>query len=293
MTSSDRVLTVGFLDLSTDARASAADGSDDRLAVQHRLNLLAEHVADVDGRVIKQIGMELMCAFADPVSAVEVASIMQRNLDELMDDEIVSQLRVGLHLGPVVEDDGDLFGDTVNIAARMTAIARPGQIICTEETVDALSEELRACVRLFDQVTVKGSSRERAIYRVLWEPRAETAGKDVLHAVPNEGVERICLTCDGVDTGLGLGEELRLGRDARCELVVASEMASRFHAIIAHKRGKFVLRDQSTNGTWVSMQGSPVMKLQREEIPLFGEGVISLGETVRDDGAHLIRFVCG
>jgi class 3 adenylate cyclase len=293
MASSGSVLTVAFLDLSTDVRAAAAEGSDDRLAVQHRLEVIAEHVGDVDGRVIKQIGMELMCAFADPVSAVELAAVMQRNLDDLVEDHLVSRLRVGFHLGPVVEEDGDVFGDTVNIAARMTAIARPGQIICTAEVVDALSEEMRESARLFDQVQVKGSSRERAIYRILWEPRAETAGQDVLHAPPTEGVASLHLRYEDSEASLGSGDEVRLGRDARCEFVVHSEMASRFHAIISHRRGKFVLRDQSTNGTWVSMQGSPVVMLQREEIPLFGEGVISLGETVRDDGMHLIRFACG
>ncbi|MDZ7825929.1 MAG: FHA domain-containing protein [Gammaproteobacteria bacterium] len=67
-------------------------------------------------------------------------------------------------------------------------------------------------------------------------------------------------------------------------------MASRFHAMIGPRPRKFALKDQSTNGTYVSMQGSPVVVLKREELPLFGEGVISLGEAVREDGEHLIRF---
>lgn len=87
-------------------------------------------------------------------------------------------------------------------------------------------------------------------------------------------------------------EDLRLGRDARCELVVGSDMASRFHAVIESRSGRFVLRDQSTNGTWVRMQGSPVVTLQREELPLLGEGVISLGAAIGGDAVHLIRFTC-
>jgi pSer/pThr/pTyr-binding forkhead associated (FHA) protein len=190
-----------------------------------------------------------------------------------------------------VREHDDLFGDTVNIAARLTAIALPGQVLCTEEVLDQLPEEQRDNAQLFDRVTVKGSKRERAIHRILWAPRADTQGEPAITPADLTDERTLLLEYDGRTLTVEPGsEEIRLGRGERCELLVRSEMASRFHAIIAWRRGKFVLRDQSTNGTYVSMQGSPIVVLHREELPLIGTGVIGLGEAVREDHVHLIRF---
>jgi hypothetical protein len=232
-----------------------------------------------------------MCTFEEPSEAVDLATIMEAALDDLVGDGLRSHLRIGLHCGPVVDEGGDVFGDTVNIAARMTSIAGPGQVIASEDIVSRLPEEQRDSTKLFDRVKVKGSRRERAIYRILWAPRSETLGEI---PIPSETVlssRALIVTCGDLELRIEAGgEDVRLGRDRRCEMLVRSEMASRFHAMIGPRRGKFVLKDQSTNGTYVSMQGSPVVVLKREELPLFGEGVISLGEAVRDDGEHLIRF---
>ncbi|MDZ7825930.1 MAG: adenylate/guanylate cyclase domain-containing protein [Gammaproteobacteria bacterium] len=139
--------------------------------------MLADEVSAVGGRIIKQIGDELMCTFEEPTDAVDLATIMQAALDDLVSDGLHSHLRIGLHCGPVVDEHGDVFGDTVNIAARMTSIAGPGQVIASEDIVSRLPEEQRDSTRLFDRVKVKGSRCERAIYRILWSPRSETWGR--------------------------------------------------------------------------------------------------------------------
>lgn len=292
MARSGTALTVGFFDLSPNVRAAAKQGiTIPHEVVQARLTALGDAVRAAGGAVIKQIGDELMCAFPAAGTAVELAARMEAGLDDLVGDGEMLQLRVGLHHGAVVHEDGDLFGDTVNIAARMASIAFPGQIICTEEVIAELPMEQRDTARLFDHVTMKGSQRERTIYRILWSPRSETAGEAAISAGDLTDERTLVLEYGARTLRLRAGaEELRLGRDARCELVVSSEMASRFHATIASRRGKFLLRDQSTNGTWVGMQESPIVTLQREELPLIGTGVISLGQDVREAHMHLIRF---
>lgn len=283
------IRTVGFFDLSARMRSGPEGLS--RSAIQQRLEVLAEEVSAVGGRIIKQISDELMCTFEEPTDAVDLAIIMQAALDDLVSDGLHSHLRIGLHCGPVVDEHDDVFGDTVNIAARMTSIAGPGQVIASEDIVSRLPEEQRDSTRLFDRVKVKGSRRERAIYRILWSPRSETLGEIPVPNRTDLSRRALVVTCSDFELRIEPGgEDARLGRDRRCEMVVRSEMASRFHAMIGPRRGKFVLKDQSTNGTYVSMQGSPVFVLKREELPLFGEGVISLGEAVREDGEHLIRF---
>jgi class 3 adenylate cyclase len=293
MSTSATERTVGFFDLAEKSAPTEGDVTG-RQHMQRRLDLIAEAVGAAGGQVIKQIGDELMCAFEAPGAAVDLAVDLAVKVDAFDHDGAAVALRVGLHHGPVLEEAGDLFGDTVNVAARMTSIASPGQIITTEEIVAALPEEQRASVKLFDEVRVKGSSRTRPIYRVLWSPRSETLGHTHMPALRARTTNGT-LTLHHADVELGIGhgdEEIRLGRDARCELVVPSRMASRFHAVVEARSGKFLLRDQSTNGTWVRMQGSPVVTLQREELPLFGEGIISLGEAVGGNAEHLIRFTC-
>lgn len=83
-----------------------------------------------------------------------------------------------------------------------------------------------------------------------------------------------------------------LGRAKDCELVVNSDLASRHHAQLVYRKGKFVLVDQSTNGTFVKPQGGKEVYVQSEALPLAGSGFISLGKAVTVDNEHLIYYSC-
>ncbi len=83
-----------------------------------------------------------------------------------------------------------------------------------------------------------------------------------------------------------------LGRAKDCDLEVNSELASRHHAQLVFRKGKFVLIDQSTNGTFVKTQGGREVYVQSEAVPLSGSGFISLGKAVSVDNEHLIYYSC-
>jgi len=83
-----------------------------------------------------------------------------------------------------------------------------------------------------------------------------------------------------------------LGRSKDCDLMVISDLASRHHAQLVYRKGKFVLIDQSTNGTFVKAQGGKEVYVQQEETPLSGSGFISLGKAVTVDNEHLIYYSC-
>jgi hypothetical protein len=83
-----------------------------------------------------------------------------------------------------------------------------------------------------------------------------------------------------------------LGRAKDCDLAVNSELASRHHAQLIFRKGKFVLIDQSTNGTFVKTQGGKEVYVQSEAVPLSGSGFISLGKAVSVDNEHLIYYSC-
>lgn len=83
-----------------------------------------------------------------------------------------------------------------------------------------------------------------------------------------------------------------MGRAQDCELMINSDLASRHHAKIVYRKGKFVLIDQSTNGTFVKPQGGKEVYVQSEQTPLAGAGFISLGKAITVDNEHLIYYSC-
>lgn len=86
--------------------------------------------------------------------------------------------------------------------------------------------------------------------------------------------------------------EFIIGRAKDCDLSINSDLASRHHALLVYRKGKFVLLDQSTNGTFVKPQGGKETYVQAEELPLAGSGFISLGKSVTVDNEHLIYYSC-
>jgi predicted component of type VI protein secretion system len=81
-----------------------------------------------------------------------------------------------------------------------------------------------------------------------------------------------------------------LGRDQQNDMVIADKMASRMHARIERRRDKFVLVDQSTNGTYVTIEGEPELQLRREELILRGRGQISFGHAREDHAGEVLEF---
>lgn len=83
-----------------------------------------------------------------------------------------------------------------------------------------------------------------------------------------------------------------IGRGANSDLLIPSELASRKHIRIVYRKGKFVVSDHSTNGTFIKTQNGKEVYIHGEDYPLTGSGFISLGESTALDNDHLIYFSC-
>lgn len=254
-----------------------------------RMTAIAERHAGV---LVKTIGDEILCRFPAAERAVSAAIAMQEALCNDSTSPVRLQMRMGLHWGPVILEQGDVFGDAVNVAARMSAVARAGQIITTRDTVHALPENLAARTRLFDTAMVKGKQDSMVMYEVMWEEEG-TATMFIAAAAPAQAADtpaRLVLRYRAQEIVLGGGDSLGIGRGDSADLVVASPLASRLHARIESRRGKFVFIDQSTNGSHVRREDGSTVYLRREELPLVGRGQISLGEAFGEDDSHLLHF---
>jgi adenylate cyclase len=131
-------VVVGFADL-VGFTALAQQVSDQELAevVDQFERLAYDVVVAGSGRVLKMIGDEVMFIVEDPVAAAEIALGLA---DASRDAAELSDVRVGLALGPVLEREGDAYGPTVNLASRITAIAYPGAVVVSPELRAALEE---------------------------------------------------------------------------------------------------------------------------------------------------------
>jgi len=130
------------------------------------------------GRVVHGSGDSLLAEFVSVVDAVQCAVEIQKELTtrnaELSEDRKV-EFRIGINLGDVIEKDGDLHGDAVNIAARVEALAEGGGICITRTAYDQVKNKLSLGYEYLGEHAVKNIAEPVRVYRVMMEP--EAAGK--------------------------------------------------------------------------------------------------------------------
>ncbi len=129
------MFTFLFADLAGFTALTEAHGDDDATTIVTRFYNLARASLVGNSRLIKTIGDAVMIVSDDAPSAVLTTL---RLINSVHAEPGFPALRAGLHSGPAVERDGDYFGAAVNLAARVTAHARSGQVLCTEPVAEAI-----------------------------------------------------------------------------------------------------------------------------------------------------------
>jgi adenylate cyclase len=249
------------------------------------------------GTVIKTMGDEVMATFPTADAALNAAAQMQQQISthaQLKVDGQPVAIRVGCHFGPVMLENRDVFGAAVHTANRMTSQAKAGQIITTAATVEKLSPEWRAACRQIDIATLKGQGNEVALFEVLWQT------EDVTSMVPGIATDvrtprtmRLRLRCDDRETLVDEHHSsITIGRAEDNDVVVKGNLISRLHARIEISRNKFVLIDQSTNGTFVQSADGEESFVRRDSLQIRGQGMIGLGRLPEHGSPQTIRYTC-
>ncbi|GBF28933.1 adenylate cyclase 1 [bacterium MnTg03] len=249
------------------------------------------------GNLVKTIGDEILVYFMD----ADMALIAARAIQEAMEDDrspetIGVSIRIGMQYGSTILEDNDIFGDTVNVAARIASIAKARQILCTKELAFMIeNEELINRSRPFDRLRVKGRDDPVDIYMFNWEQESDVTNMATASSFTNPArhyqARTLTLTCGKHKIEIpNTTTSFVLGRNSDCELVIQGELISRYHSKLEHRRGKFIISDQSTNGTFIKTRDGLEIYLRREELALYGEGFISLGKKVDHTDIDLIHF---
>lgn len=275
-----------FADIAGSMKLYEALGNEDaHAAIEKCCGLIGRIVTMNDGSVVKTIGDEVMAAFPDRVRTWTAAVQMQTRIDAL--EPLPSPrgpmkvgLRVGFEYGPAIAKGGDFFGDTVNVAARMTQLAKRGQIITTGDGQAAPPPDQSFTTRNLDWLSVKGKPDGVQVIEIIWQQ--DKPGHMTVVDLPSFGAPKP----SGIDLRFEIGGKawlcdddrpsVTIGRDLMNTVVLTNSAASRNHATIERRRGKWVLIDHSSNGTFLNVAGREI-HLRHEEAILSDDGGITFG----------------
>ena len=237
------------------------------------LEALSRTVEHHRGKVVKSLGDGLLCSFEEQEQAV-IAALSIAEEAPLHDLDV----RTGVHCGEVLEEATDIFGDAVNTASRIAALAKPAEILISRDVVDALPPFMRGMSRRVKPVAVKGKREPVELFTMLTGDLSQTLSHVTITDLPSlPTLVRIHIAFAEKNWTLEPDSELTIGRDPLNGLIVASQHVSRLHARIFHRQGKFILVDHSANGTYMLPEDAPKLHLLREEALIHGSGRIHFG----------------
>jgi len=240
--------------------------------------VMSEIVKQDKGLVIKTIGDELMFSHSDPELACGAVVRMNQELNAMH-----FYLRTGVCYGKVISDHQDIYGDTVNNASFLASTAHANQILLDNHTYSNIISFRKQC-EYFDRITLKGQSKQSLIYRLNWEQRNTTslgATAMVTKAVTTEdgAPTQLLISFEGHTYHIDSHSQISIGRDeGSVQICVHHKNASRKHCSLSYHRGKFILQDHSTNGTYLQQKGHQEVFLRRESTSLVTDGKISIGQ---------------
>jgi class 3 adenylate cyclase len=264
-------------------------------AIGRCLNRMERVVSAHKGHVVPNPGDQLRAQFDSSEAALQAACEMQQRIHGLPPvSGVALAIRIGFHVGPGEETDGDLKGVAADLATALAANAKPGQVLTTAAAVAALPEPLQGLTKAVGALNIEACSEPALVFEVSWD-----YGHAELASTPAPEIESVRATKE-VRLRLKHGEQkmilgphrpaVTLGRDNTSDIVIKDARASRSHGCIERRHGQYVLIDQSTNGTYVTFRGEGEFALKREETILRGRGHITFGHASGELVGEQVEF---
>jgi class 3 adenylate cyclase len=290
-TESTRQLAVFFTDIvgSRLLYSRAGDTRAHRLVSEHEV-LCEEVIRAHHGTPLKTMGDAVMATFEHPAKAVEAAFAIHARMREFNAErslDLPLRLRVGIHCGPVLAEDRDVYGQVVNVAAHITHLAQAEEVLVSREVLEQLPDEPRGRFEFEGPEMFKGVPDVVVLYRAspAWKgPFRETTvmphgtmAKDYqgwrLQEFPRAQVFRVRAADAGGEEKQALLRDrpIRVGRDEECEIHFPDPSLSRRHAALARVEGvpwvfdtesktgvRIVLADRDPGTEWNVVRRAPV-----------------------------------
>jgi adenylate cyclase len=270
-------LTILFADISDSSLTYAMRGDTVGYTLANAcLQLMEGQVAAARGRVIKRVGDGILALFESTEAALTAAVGIQRALDApgcMLRAEGI-HVRVGVTCGRAVLADGDVYGDIVNVAARLVSHAGPDEIFMSDRAYEELPITWRDSIRLVDQLVLRGRPLRVTVYEYIWNQDSTVPAGVRLRSTSvvlevTYGLQRFLISPER--------PLLRIGRAPGNDIAITEERISRYHAAVTLRGDKFFLVDSSTNGTYLHPDGASVLRVSREDVTLGSSGRILPG----------------
>lgn len=291
MTSLHRKLIVMFADVAGSAQLFERLGDTEAVhAVERCLKRMNRSIESYRGRTIQIVGDELLAAFETAEDACQAAIDMQQRIADLPPvSGLKLTIRIGLHVGMVTEEDGELRGEAVISAARIVGAGRRDQILCSADLVTELGVPTPLKLRPMPELGhITEHDRQFDLFQVEWVSQLAPGLFSAQSIMP---VVRLGVRYQGQDYVLDDKVQLlTMGRDFANKLQIDDRKASRSHARIEKRNNGYYLVDTSTNGTFVNLPGRPEVLVRRREMLLDGSGSISFGASKNDPTATSADF---
>ena len=297
MSSRKASLSVLFADISDSTGLYDALGDEGgRGLVLECLDLLRQVVDRRGGTVVERIGDELMATFPDAVSAGRASCELHRAIEAANEDRATRvSIRVGFNHGPVLVDEGRVFGGTIHVAHRIASLAKAQQTLTSAQTRELVPSDEPLVTRFVDRTHLKGKSETFELVEIIWDEEAATGDLRKDGAARSQGgpTQVLVLGCGEQTYQLDSGRPaVTIGRDPRADVVLEHDNVSRLHARIEYRKNRFVFVDQSTNGSRViGPKGSDFVR--HDECILGHEGTIVLGPEDADSDSPSLSYRLG
>ena len=234
---------------STPLYEAVGDAEAQRL-IGAELARLQSAISDAGGRCIRQKGDDVLGCFAEPGGAFDaVRAMLSRPADHVL------SIHGGLHYGQVVRADGDIFGEAVNLTARLAALANADEALFSKSFVDRLTWEEAARLRPLDRLRLKGVSSPIEVYSFIDDdpdvqtqiPLGLAETRVPLGRWPAASAVSLRLVYGQEQRHCGESQSMLIGRSEDCDLVLPLPWISRKHAVVTVRDGKAMLADRSSS----------------------------------------------
>ncbi len=250
------------------------------------LTRMRQIVEESGGKCVKSQGDDVLSFFDDANAAFQAAWAM---INE--DWPAGLSVHVGTYSGEILNHDNDIYGSAVNTAARLSSLAKPGEILIGDQSFDDLSPDNKLRLQLIGELSLRGKSHPTRVYSCsVTELSEQTVIFSSASQERSGGTEYAELKLGEQIWQIGEGQSLTIGRSSDCDIVLGQAWVSRKHAALAIRRWQLEFTDHSSTGSLIRLADGSEVPLHRRATLLNGNGSIYPGPRTHVNGDCCITF---
>ncbi|MGV6848628.1 MAG: adenylate/guanylate cyclase domain-containing protein [Marinibacterium sp.] len=275
-------------DISGSTSLYETSGNTHALAVISRmLDRMRAIVEALGGTCVKSQGDDVLSYFDHPERAFQAAWNL---INEPWPDGL--SVHAGMYMGQFLNHENDIYGDTVNTAARLAAMAKGGEVLLGDDSFDMLTDATRARLLPIGKIQLKGKAEPTRVYSgSVMDFNQQTVVTQRMDTDDRARAETAEFRFGGRVWQISEGETLTIGRAPECDIVIAEAWVSRKHAQISLRRWQLEYTDHSSSGSVLELSNGKLITVHRRATLLSGHGVIYAGTRADPDSQSAVRFV--